>query len=60
MISIEEARPKLNNLGARRIRVLCASGRISGAKLIGGTWVLPDVPVITPAGRTRPSKADAA
>lgn len=53
MISINEARPLLKNLTARRIRFLCASGRIDGAKLVGGTWVLPINPIISKIVRAK-------
>ena len=28
-------------LGARRLRTLCSQGRIPGAQLLGGIWLLP-------------------
>jgi hypothetical protein len=56
MISINQATIKLN-ISDRRIRALCNQGRIPGAQLIGGTWVLPDDPKITAGTRTRPGKA---
>ena len=31
----------------RRIRVLCAEGKIEGAELIGKTWYIPDTAIKT-------------
>jgi len=56
MIGTEEARKKLNNASARRIRALCEQDRIPGAKKIGNTWMLPDNPVVVESDRKRPSK----
>lgn len=55
MIGTKEAGVKLNNISPRRIRALCAQGRIPGAKLVGKTWTLPDRPVVMEADRVRPS-----
>jgi hypothetical protein len=38
----------------RRMRALCADGRVVGAQLKGGTWILPDKVVVLAAGRSRP------
>lgn len=35
-------------LGARRLRTLCATGRIPGAQLLGGIWLLPEAFVVAP------------
>lgn len=58
MIGTKEAAKKLNEISERRLRVLCADGRVPGAKLIGKTWMLPDDPVVLAKGRTRPSKIE--
>lgn len=54
-ISTKDAAAKLD-VSERRVRVLCQQGRIKGAELIGGSWILPDNPVITAGTRTRPGK----
>jgi predicted site-specific integrase-resolvase len=43
-------------ISGRRLRVLCAQGRVSGAVKVGGMWILPDNPIVSPAGRVRPGK----
>lgn len=40
MQSIKEAAEKLD-ITERRLRTLCAGGRVKGAKLVSGVWVLP-------------------
>lgn len=55
MISIKEAESKLN-IKERRIRALCSQGRIDGAEKKGRDWMMPDDPVVSAAGRIRPSK----
>lgn len=55
-ITVAQAVPILN-IKERRIRVLCAEGRIAGAEKIGRDWLLPASPVISAAGRSRPGKA---
>lgn len=35
------------------VRLMCAQGRIKGAVKVGRNWVLPDKPVIRPAGKSR-------
>ena len=55
MISITQA-AKLLGVSGRRMRVLCAQDRVSGAVKVGGMWVLPDNPTVSPAGRVRPGK----
>jgi excisionase family DNA binding protein len=44
----------------RRVRQLCAGGRIRGAYLIGKTWIIPvrndGLPDVIPARRGRPLK----
>ena len=37
----------------RRIRVLCANGKIEGARLIGKTWYIPDNAVKPSDGRIK-------
>lgn len=29
-------------IGRRRIQILCANDRISGASLVGNTWIIPE------------------
>jgi hypothetical protein len=55
MKSVTQA-AKLLGVSARRMRVLCAQDRVSGAQKVGGMWVLPDNPRVSPAGRVRPGK----
>ena len=38
------------NISKRRIQILCRGGRISGAKMIGNIWVIPE-------NATRPADA---
>lgn len=58
MISVKEAAALLNNISERRVRTLCAEGRIKGAKKISGVWLLPDKPQVTAAARVRAGKID--
>jgi hypothetical protein len=39
-ISTTEAGQKWG-ISGRRVAVLCAEGRVPGAMLVGGTWILP-------------------
>jgi hypothetical protein len=55
MISIKQYAAKLG-ISAERLRALCREGRIEGAKLVGGVWVLPARAKVTAAARTRPGK----
>ena len=55
MISITQAATLLGVSG-RRMRVLCAQDRVSGAVKVGGMWILPDNPTVSQAGRVRPGK----
>lgn len=50
MITINEAALLLNITG-RRVRTLCAAGRIKGAKKQGRDWLLPNKPIVTPGKR---------
>jgi hypothetical protein len=47
MISLAQA-ALLKNLSTRRLRVLCAQGRIQGAKRVGYSWIVPTNCVIKP------------
>jgi predicted site-specific integrase-resolvase len=47
---------KLLGVTDKRIRVLCNQGRIVGAKLISGVWILPANPIVKKGNRYRPSK----
>lgn len=42
----------------RRVRVLCAEGRIPGAQQVGSVWILPDDIKVMEATRKRPSIID--
>jgi len=53
MITTEEAAKKMN-LSSRQIRLMAKSGRILGAKLFGGVWLLPDDFSIIKVRRGRP------
>lgn len=53
MISLKDAAEKLG-VTERRLRVLCAEGRVIGAKKIGGSWILPSSPQVVAGSRTRP------
>ena len=55
MISVTQAATLLG-VSARRMRVLCAQDRVRGAVKVGGMWILPDNPRVSPAGRVRPGK----
>jgi len=58
VISVKQAIPLLNNISERRVRVLCAEGRIKGAKKVGRDWLLPDVPKVTEAANPRAGKIE--
>ena len=55
MISITQA-SEILGISGRRLRVLCAQDRVSGAKKVGSVWILPDTLTVLPAGRVRPGK----
>ena len=55
MIGTEEA-GKILGVIARRVRVLCAQGRIPGAQRIGNSWMCPNNPKVIEAKHPRPSK----
>jgi len=55
MITTEEASHKIN-LSSRQIRLMAKSGRILGAKQLGGVWLLPDDFSIIKVRRGRPSR----
>ena len=40
-LSTTEAAEKWG-IGKRRVRILCANGRIPGASLVGNTWIIPE------------------
>jgi hypothetical protein len=40
----------------RRLRILCAAGRVQGAQKIGRDWLIPSPPVVIAASRRRPGK----
>lgn len=50
MITIKEAAAILN-ISERRVRTLCAGGRIKGARKQGRDWSLPNAPKVTPGKR---------
>jgi hypothetical protein len=49
-ISVDIAAAKLR-VTPQRVRVLCRERRITGARLIGRTWMLPDDFTVTPGTR---------
>jgi len=53
MISLKDAAKKLG-VTERRMRTLCAEGRVVGAKKIGGSWILPTSPQVVAGARVRP------
>lgn len=55
MITVAQAAKKMK-ITPRRVRVLCAQGRIIGAEKIGRDWLLPDKPTVRAADRRRPGK----
>ena len=55
MKSITQA-AEILGISGRRLRVLCAQGRVMDAKKVGSTWILPDTLTVLPAGRARPGK----
>ena len=40
-ISVNDAATKFN-ISKRRVQVLCEQGRISGAKMVSGVWLIPE------------------
>ena len=48
-------------ISSSRMRALCRQGRVPGARLIGGAWIVPERFKITPADprRRRPGKISA-
>jgi hypothetical protein len=49
---------KLWGISERRVVVLCANGKVEGAKRLGGKmWVIPQSAEKPPDGRTREAKA---
>ena len=60
MISVTQAATLLG-VCRRRVTELCAAGRIAGAYKLDpakkkSSWLLPDNPIVSPAGRVRPGK----
>ena len=55
MKSVKEVAAKWG-VSAERVLVLCREGRIEGAALVGGTWVIPARVRVLKAGRERPGK----
>lgn len=45
----------LSGVSDRRLRVLCAEGRVSNAEKVGDSWVFDGKPIVSEAGRVRPS-----
>jgi hypothetical protein len=50
LISAGEAAIKLK-VSPRRVQILCAQGRIRGAQIVGGSWILPTGFRVTPGAR---------
>ena len=40
-ISVNDAASKFN-ISKRRVQVLCEQGRIDGANMVSGVWLIPD------------------
>jgi hypothetical protein len=55
LISLPTAASMLS-VSERRLRVLCAAGRVQGATKIGRDWLIPSPVVVRPAERRRPGK----
>lgn len=47
-ITVKTAASRLN-VSPRRVRVLCAEGRITGAQKVGRDWLIPDPPEVRPS-----------
>jgi hypothetical protein len=46
----------LLDISPRRLRVLCAAGRVQGAKKLGRDWLIPSPVQVVPGSRIRPGK----
>ena len=55
LITVRSAAAKLG-ISPRRIQVLCAQGRMKGAKKLGRDWLIPSPPVVTPGSKWSPGK----
>ena len=55
MISIKDASPIIGVV-ERRLRLLCAQGRVLGAQKIGGSWIVPKPITVLASARSRPGK----
>jgi excisionase family DNA binding protein len=55
LISVPTAASVLG-VSERRLRILCAQGRVQGATKVGRDWLIPKPIVVAPAARVRPGK----
>ena len=47
---------ELWGISARRVQILCDTGRVSGAFRLGGVWIIPKGTAKPPDGRTKEVK----